>query len=62
MKETTHRYRVLIRSLQTTSADPHASRRERASALAQRFADEMDDVVRRYPTQWFNYYEFWNEE
>lgn len=62
MKETTHQYRVLIRPLQASSADSHLSRQERSAALAQQFANEIDDVVRRYPTQWFNYYEFWNEK
>jgi len=27
--------------------------------LAQSFASELEGIVRRYPEQWFNFYEFW---
>jgi predicted LPLAT superfamily acyltransferase len=27
--------------------------------LAQAFATQLEDIVRRYPTQWFNYFDFW---
>lgn len=28
--------------------------------MAQKFAAELESIVRLYPTQWFNYYDFWN--
>jgi predicted LPLAT superfamily acyltransferase len=28
---------------------------------AQRFATELEAVVKSYPEQWFNYYNFWAE-
>ena len=30
--------------------------------LAQQYADFLDQVVRDYPLQWFNFYEFWEKE
>jgi predicted LPLAT superfamily acyltransferase len=27
--------------------------------LAQSFAEQLESIVRRYPTQWFNYFDFW---
>jgi predicted LPLAT superfamily acyltransferase len=29
---------------------------------AQQFADVLENVVRQYPLQWFNYFDFWNEQ
>ena len=28
---------------------------------AQDFADNLEDIVRKYPTQWFNYFDFWKQ-
>jgi predicted LPLAT superfamily acyltransferase len=29
--------------------------------MAQNFADRLETIVRRYPTQWFNYFDFWEQ-
>lgn len=29
---------------------------------AQQFANVLENVVRQYPLQWFNYFDFWNEQ
>ncbi len=58
MKEGLRRYRVFVRPLEVAS-DPEAPSRKRAEALAACFAGELEAVVRRYPTQWFNFYDFW---
>lgn len=31
----------------------------RQQALADEFARRLEEMVRKYPTQWFNYYDFW---
>ena len=28
---------------------------------AQDFASDLEEIVRRYPTQWFNYFDFWKQ-
>lgn len=33
--------------------------RERASSLAVQYAANLGEVIRKYPLQWYNYYEFW---
>jgi predicted LPLAT superfamily acyltransferase len=53
---------VYIRPLDTTIVQQKGSRQEKAAHLAQLFADEVGEIVRKYPTQWFNYYEFWNND
>lgn len=58
LKSTVNSYDVHIREI---DIDNNSGRntRERISMLAQRFADELETIVRQYPTQWFNYYDFW---
>ena len=56
MKESTYRYTVYVRQL---NADTQLKRNERTTALAQVFANELETILRKYPEQWYNYYEFW---
>ncbi len=35
------------------------SSREKMQKLARMFAVQLESVVREYPTQWFNFYDFW---
>lgn len=63
MKEAACRYKVYIRGLNTTSTPRQEEGRrkasERSAALAQTFATELETILRKYPEQWYNYYEFW---
>ncbi|MBR1539461.1 MAG: lysophospholipid acyltransferase family protein [Bacteroidales bacterium] len=58
MKEGLRRYRAYIRPL-GEGLDAGLPARSRAEALAAGFARELEAVVRRYPHQWFNFYDFW---
>ncbi|MDR3187785.1 MAG: lysophospholipid acyltransferase family protein [Prevotellaceae bacterium] len=55
MKEASTRYNVYVSAL---SADA-ASRQEKIRQLAVAYANTLEAVVRRYPEQWFNFYNFW---
>jgi len=56
MKVGLRRYKVYIRPIET----PHENTRDASvSAMAQTFAGEVEKIIRQYPDQWFNYYEFW---
>jgi len=35
--------------------------REQMSQMAQNFAENLEEIVRKYPTQWFNYFDFWKQ-
>lgn len=59
MKASRSGYRVIVKPL-TVDGIAALSKPERMRALAAGFAAELEAVVRRYPTQWFNYYDFWN--
>lgn len=58
MKEGLRRYRVLVRSVGTQS-EVQMPARLRAESMARDFAGLLESVTRRYPTQWFNFYDFW---
>ena len=56
MKEGRRKYKVLLERL----PDPEgATRQERIQALADAYASLLEAVVRRYPHQWYNFYDFW---
>jgi predicted LPLAT superfamily acyltransferase len=64
MKESTWQYRILIHRLEPAARDtstlaPGAARKAKMEALARSYAAQLEAVVRRYPTQWYNYYDFW---
>jgi lauroyl/myristoyl acyltransferase len=44
------------------SADPALSPEEDAQRIMSRVAQDLEGVIRRHPTQWFNFYRFWDEE
>jgi len=44
------------------SADPSLSPEEDAQRIMSRVAADLESVVRAHPTQWFNFYRFWNGE
>lgn len=56
MRENARSYRVFVRSIEPYSDLPL---RARMTAMAQDFAAKLEEIVRQYPTQWFNYYDFW---
>ena len=58
MKEGMKKYHLYVRKI---TCDQEANKREQMSQLAQSFASQLEDVVRRYPTQWFNYFDFWKQ-
>lgn len=52
------RYRVYVRDIKQDESLPL---RARMTDMAVKFASELENVVRMYPTQWFNYYDFWKD-
>lgn len=44
------------------NADPDASPNEKCDMLMEQYVKELEDVLRQYPEQWFNLYDFWNLE
>lgn len=40
--------------------DRSASREEKVKQLAQAYTTELERILKIYPTQWYNFYDFWN--
>jgi predicted LPLAT superfamily acyltransferase len=55
VKSKAHKYHIDIEKLEPTATDI----RKRAEQLAQLYVKNLETIVEKYPTQWFNYFEFW---
>ncbi|MBR6415778.1 MAG: hypothetical protein IKS22_06690 [Bacteroidales bacterium] len=60
MKEGAMKYRIHIARLDE-GAPEGISREEKEKYLAERYASELEAILRKYPCQWFNFHEFWDE-
>ncbi|MDR1666370.1 MAG: lipid A biosynthesis (KDO)2-(lauroyl)-lipid IVA acyltransferase [Bacteroidales bacterium] len=60
MKESLSRYHLYVRPIRIEHADT-LSKKEKAALYATTFAKELEIIVKKYPEQWFNYYEFWKK-
>jgi predicted LPLAT superfamily acyltransferase len=56
MKTSTRGYLILVTPL---DYDKEAPRREQTRQLAEAYVSVLEGTVRRYPTQWYNYFDFW---
>ena len=54
MKEKGLHYHLYARMAQVKSRDPQA--------LLEAFTLNMEQMIHKYPLQWFNYFDFWNEK
>ncbi|MBQ9285538.1 MAG: acyltransferase [Bacteroidaceae bacterium] len=61
MKESVKTYHVYVYELELPDDVKGKNAKVRAAALAQAYADRLSDILQRYPHQWLNYYEFWND-
>ena len=62
MRDATYRYRLIAFPKRKVAS---STRRDRDAALRQEaevFAAHLEEVVRRYPTQWRNFYKYWDVE
>ena len=56
MKEGRRKYKVLLDVLPVSEG---VSRQECVQSLAEAYASRLEAVVRQYPDQWYNFYDFW---
>lgn len=57
MKTSAKGYTAYVTSL---AYDKTAPRKQQIRQLAENYVAELERMVRRYPTQWYNYFEFWD--
>lgn len=56
MKLSLKSYRIFVTPL---TYDKTASRKEQMEELSEKYVRELEQMVKSYPTQWYNYFEFW---
>ena len=56
MKVSYKTYRVFCEQLEV---NPTLSRKAQVQDLADRFANRVENMAKRHPYQWFNFYDFW---
>jgi predicted LPLAT superfamily acyltransferase len=56
------RYTSITRPLAPGQRPPRGEREKVARELLARYASNLEEICLRYPLQWFNFYDFWEEE
>ena len=60
IKKSARNYTVYVNPVAISEKQKEESKKqEKIKLLAQSFVNELEKIVRKYPEQWFNYYEFW---
>ena len=58
MKSSLQGYKIYVTPLHY---DKSAPRQEQIRQLSDAYVSELERLVCRYPTQWYNYFDFWGE-
>lgn len=56
MKKDMKTYKIYVTPI---AYDKQAPRKQQVQQLAEGYAAELEHMVRQYPTQWYNYFEYW---
>lgn len=56
MKISFTKYKIIVSKLEY---DKQAKRKEQMDQLSQHYVNVLEGIVKKYPTQWYNYFEFW---
>lgn len=67
MKEATFRYHMHIRPVETAEIAEETGERptrrdQKAVSRGRSFVQHLEEMLDKYPEQWFNFYEFWQEK
>ena len=58
MKESVSKYHVYVKPISLNNVEK-ISKRDKSELLTREFVKELETIVRKYPVQWFNFYNFW---
>lgn len=59
LKTAAKKYKIIVTPLRY---DAHAPRKEQIQQLSSAYVKELERIVTLYPTQWYNYFEFWEHD
>lgn len=60
-KLSTRKYRIIVRKIQIDKELESLSSKKRAEAMAREYVKILESMVMEYPTQWFNFFEFFRK-
>lgn len=56
------KYRIHVIRLDVTTSEDSSSKANTALFLQQQYVNALEEILQKYPLQWFNFYKFWSEE
>ena len=59
MKVSAKRYKIYVSPL---AYDKSAPRNKQIDELSENYVRELERILQLYPTQWYNYFDFWNQK
>lgn len=59
MKESAKNYHVILKRIDNYPSG-NLSRKEKVAVLAENYVSELENILKQYPEQWYNFYKFWN--
>lgn len=59
MKQSCNKYKIIVTPL---TYDKSASRKIQIMELSRAYVTELERIIGLYPTQWYNYFEFWSTD
>jgi predicted LPLAT superfamily acyltransferase len=59
IKKASKKYIVYVKPIEIKEQQYPLTKREKIEQCVYSFVGEMENKIRQYPEQWFNYYEFW---
>lgn len=60
MKDSMHHYSVYVKPIKIVETTTN-SNRTKAEMLAKQYVTELEHIINKYPEQWFNYFDFWEQ-
>ena len=63
IKISTKKYKVYVKDLRQTDkrVETESNKKSHVSYLVKSYVTELENIVKQYPLQWFNFYEFWKD-
>ena len=58
IKQSASKYHIYVNMLSVADYDT-LGKQEKIDRMTQAFVSELENIVRQYPEQWFNFYNFW---
>jgi predicted LPLAT superfamily acyltransferase len=61
VKISAKKYKIICKNVLNTPPSTPTTKHEQIANLAKKYVAELEKIVRQYPEQWFNFYEFWKK-